>query len=145
MTATPAATDSPVPADVLAGAPVALTTTAKVKDTPVTLDGHPLLARRPKSSWMAAKQAEWAAIPEEDPRQIDTLHELVEKLFPREEDRAYLYGRLNDEADEFDYEDLDALFQALQERWSGGRPTGRSAGSSSPPRRTGGRSTARRR
>jgi hypothetical protein len=110
-----------------------------------TYEGHPLTARRPKTEWLIAKQAELSSFPETDPRALDVLREMLDKFFPAPEDRGHITERLNDDADDFDYEDLQAIFVALTERWAAGRPTTPSSGSSSPRKATGGRSTARRR
>lgn len=144
MTADPATPADVTPLEAPAFA-LTSTTATKVRDTPFTLDGYLLIARRPKTSWFIDKQTEAGSMPEDDPRQVDLMHEVLDKLFPRDEDRAWFYGRLRDEDDDFDYEDLEAVFSALQERWAGGRPTGPSAGSAGRRRSGGGRSTARRR
>lgn len=133
------------PADLTPVPDLIVTTATKAKTKWVALDGHPLLASRTKAQWLIDQATLLQDLSEDDPRQIDTIRETVEKVFRRPEDRDHLYARLRDEDDDFDYEDLGGLFKALREQWGGGRPTGSSTASSSPPGRRGGRSTARRR
>lgn len=136
MTATPAAIPTAV-----AGA---YETPKKDRTQVFTLDGHPLTVYRVKAAWYI-KQAETRAdLPEDDPRQIELLHEAIEKVFGDPADREYLYARLEDDEDDFDYDDLGLVIRAIR-GGAGGRPTGPSIGPSDRRSKTGGRSTARRR
>lgn len=134
------------PADRPAPAPVHdFTTAAKRRTITFTIDGHPLTAKQPKGAWMMDRAREEATLADDDPRQMDLMETLIEKIFPATEDQGHLYGRLRDEEDDFDMDDLSAILEWLKEQWSEGRPTGSSTASAGRPAKRGGRSTARRR
>lgn len=109
------------------------------------LDGHHLTVYRVKAAWFVDQAEQFGDLDEQDPAQVELLHETIRKVFRDPADRDYLYGRLRDEEDDFDYDDLGALLQVIRGKQGGGRPTGPSTSSSGRRSKTGGRSTARRR
>lgn len=106
------------------------------------LEGHVLVARRPKTAWTLDQTRRWAPRMNEPTAQWDMLDEQLQQIFDAPS-LAHLRARLDDEDDDFDTDDLTALGKWLQEQWSEGDPTGSSTGSSGRSRRTGVRSTAR--
>lgn len=111
----------------------------------VDKDPRVLTCRRPKGGWwikMMRQTGNGAA-------DLDTLS-LIEQVAIAEhftqilppEDRAYLVGKFENADDDWDYDMLIPVIKAAQERWFA-TPTGKSAGSSPTPRRTGSGSTGR--
>lgn len=108
---------------------------------PMTIDGHAVLVRQPKSAWFVKIGLDLAS--GDDERELRAIDELLTRVFD-EESRAYVRGRLDDDNDDFDTDELGDISRRLQEYWGkdrGGSASGSKASSSS----RGKRSTARRR
>lgn len=105
----------------------------------MTIDGHVVSVREPKSSfWL--RIADLASGTEL--QQASMVDRVIATLFDKDS-QAHIHARLNDDADDFDVDEVGAILQRLREVWSKGRPTGRANGSQRPSPNRGKRSTAR--
>lgn len=112
---------------------------------PFTLDDDPtiLTATRPKQAVLIDLYRQMEATDEKDPALLQVFDDFMHICFD-EETQAYLNARFHDPDDDADIDTLNPIIEALMGAWYR-RPTTRPSGSSQPSRRSGPRSTGRRR
>lgn len=127
------------------GDPVVLDFTTPEKDERpwelMTLDGHPVMVREPKSAYFL-DVATRVTDPDEEV-QLKATNDILFNVFDADS-RAHIKERLANDTDDFDLDELGDVVNRLQEHWGKGRGGSAKKSAASSSRRTT-RSTARRR
>jgi hypothetical protein len=112
---------------------------------PFTIDDDPtiLTATRPKQAVLIDLYRKMDVVGEEDPAIIQVFDEFMRVCFDQET-QDYLNSRFRDPDDDADIDTLQPVIETLMGVWYR-RPTTKSSASSGPSRRSGPRSTGRRR